>query len=87
MVAPTIRRRGHEGRLRVEPGGSIAASRTAGFGAQQAFSRGGARVSNAPIPDFAKRRWAWRVRSLADIRHAGRILLTGNTWSLVPIAV
>jgi len=36
---------------------------------------------------LAKPRWAWRVRSLADIRHAGLILLTGNTWSLVPIAV
>jgi hypothetical protein len=35
--------------LWVEPRGSIAGLRTAGIGAQQAFSRGGARVSNAPI--------------------------------------
>src|SRR4029077_15044512 len=34
----------------VEPGGSIVVTPTAGIGAQQPFSRGGARVSNAPIP-------------------------------------
>jgi hypothetical protein len=45
-----LRRR--RGPLRVDSSGSAMALRTAGIGAQQTFARGGARVSNAPIPDL-----------------------------------
>ena len=39
---------GQEGRVRVDPGGSIVVKRRSGIGAQQAFAPGDARVSNAP---------------------------------------
>ena len=40
------------GLLEVEPSCPGVTAGGSGIGAQQAFSRGGARVSNAPIPDL-----------------------------------
>jgi hypothetical protein len=51
QVADAPNQRG-QWRSWVDSGGSIAVARMTAFGAQPAFSRGDARVSNAPIPDL-----------------------------------
>jgi hypothetical protein len=52
LADATISRRGHEGLLRVEPGGSIVVERTAGIGAELPLPEQSTNAKNCPKADL-----------------------------------